>query len=122
MKSHLRLCTNSNNQPAEAPPRDSYPFPSEAASHLTRSAPNFARLNPLPFPLPFPHSHPENSAPRRGASGSKVRVPVGDVLMTDDLIRNVFGAIDKLQGGINAACDELDSYQFPVEEDRPFAA
>lgn len=125
MHPRLRLCKSDDTTAPSKQARESFPFPSEAAARLTPSAIHFARSGPLPFPL----SHPENGVFPAVRSATGQPLAPDDITTTDDLVRNLFGEIDRIQSGITAVSSELDSYQFPGaarddddDDDRPFAA
>ena len=84
--------------------RDSYPFPSGAASLMTPSSP---RLGPN-LPLPFPFSHPENAGPRPARA-----TPDEHVINTTELVTQIESTLDRMKSRLDDFKTQLDTYPFP---------
>jgi len=119
MNAHLRFCNSVKGKHTDKQPPESYPFPSVAASQLTRSGPKFGLVNPFPFP----YTHPENERSDRPAPRARTKARSDGGGQTMDPIMGALAAVDQLQHGLDTMKDEIETYQFPEEaDDRPFAA
>ncbi len=116
--------------------RDSYPFPSAAASALTPST----RSGSASRSLPFPFSHPENAASRGtfapAPAATSPLVPRSSrpidpahpanlmgVLPTSDLIRQIDQTLDRIKAKANDLRDQIDTnFSFPDGDNHPRAA
>lgn len=132
MNRQLRLSRSSDTA---ATFRDSYPFPSAAASALTPSAPPMSSSKTLPFPFSHPENMPvtprvtirpeaigrEPSEPLRGRA--KAAPNMMGIIPTDELIRQIDQTLDRIKLKTEDLRDQIDNYHFPSEdEDRPRAA
>lgn len=120
--------------------RDSYPFPSAAASALKPSAP----MLPPGMKLPCPFSHPENLAPRGPKIGTAHSSKVSDgatqspgsssshdpahpanllgIMPTHDLLREIDRSLDRITTITNDLREQVDTLPFPGDDDHPRAA